>query len=349
VTRLGLLMTCAAGVLAVPATASADWGTTPVHIEKVTPNPQKGSLRVELSLPSSSYYKDNARLTLRATSVISGKRVVVADSSSSGTPSSGAYDVTPRRAALKTLKARLVLKTVLTVAFAPAGGKPASSHDSARTAFRILRYPLAECDASRSVTGVHEPKGENISVTVEYAGQGISCAHAPPIARAWARCALAPARSRGTCAKTVGGFRCRSSDLGDDSDSGAGGGIESQATITLTGKVSCKRPKHRTQVLFGFSREAPNPVAVRGCRNASVPYPGGSLSEFEQANTTCSAAVEVARAHTQCRLSHGRKGRCVVKVLGYSCREERTSGTTVEGTVTCQSALKRVRFTFRQT
>ena len=79
VTRPGLLLTCVAGLLAAaPATASADWDTTPVHIEKVTPNPQKGTLRVELSLPSSSYYKDRAKLTLKATSIVAGKRVVVA-------------------------------------------------------------------------------------------------------------------------------------------------------------------------------------------------------------------------------------------------------------------------------
>ena len=255
----------------------------------------------------------------------------------------------PGRAALTTLKAKLALKTVLTVTFAPAGGTPAPSHDSAAATFRLLRHPLAECDVSQSVKGIPEPKGENISVRVEYAGQGISCAHAPPIARAWAKCALVPAGSKGTCTKTVGGFRCRSSDLADDADSGADGGIESQATITLTGKVSCKKPKKRTQVLLDFSREAPNPVAVRECRNASVAYTGGSLSDFEQANTSCATAVKVARAHTQCRLSHGRKGRCVTRVLGYSCREERTSGTTLSGTVTCANGLRRVRFTFSQT
>lgn len=63
----------------------------------------------------------------------------------------------------------------------------------------------------------------------------------------------------------------------------------------------------------------------------------------------CAAGNDVVRAYHKCRKANGVSGRCVKKVLGYACQEQRTTGPVqFSGKVTCAKGKKRVVHTYTQ-
>jgi hypothetical protein len=83
--------------------------------------------------------------------------------------------------------------------------------------------------------------------------------------------------------------------------------------------------------------------AVASAGTCSAPkYPGsGYFTSLKVTKVSCSTGKKVTLAHYKCRVKHGVKGRCVSKVLGYSCKETRRSiSTEIDGTVTCKSGSK---------
>jgi hypothetical protein len=85
------------------------------------------------------------------------------------------------------------------------------------------------------------------------------------------------------------------------------------------------------------------------CKPGAYPGAGGTYKSLSVTKTTCSAGQKVANAFQACRLKNGKSGRCVKKVLGYACREQRTA-TPVQFTakVTCANGKKKVTHTYVQ-
>ena len=66
--------------------------------------------------------------------------------------------------------------------------------------------------------------------------------------------------------------------------------------------------------------------------------------------TTCKTGIAVVKAYHRCRTAKGVSGRCVKKVQGYACREQRTTGPTeFSATVTCVKGKVTVKHAYRQT
>jgi hypothetical protein len=91
--------------------------------------------------------------------------------------------------------------------------------------------------------------------------------------------------------------------------------------------------------------------AAASAATCSAPkYPGsGYFTSLKVTKVSCSTGKKVTLAHYKCRVKHGKTGRCVSKVLGYSCRETRRSiSTEIDGTVTCKRGSKKVVYSYQQ-
>ncbi|MCW2992373.1 MAG: hypothetical protein JWM73_2967, partial [Solirubrobacterales bacterium] len=68
------------------------------------------------------------------------------------------------------------------------------------------------------------------------------------------------------------------------------------------------------------------------------------------AGTSCANGKTVVRAFHKCRKAHGGiTGRCPVKVLGYRCKETRTTGPQqISSKVVCSNGSRRVGHYYNQ-
>jgi hypothetical protein len=79
-------------------------------------------------------------------------------------------------------------------------------------------------------------------------------------------------------------------------------------------------------------------------------YPGqGYFMTMSVTKTSCAGGKRVALAHHRCRVKRGVKGTCRSTVLGYTCKERRsTIPTEIDARVTCKKRSARVIFTYQQ-
>jgi hypothetical protein len=333
---------------AAPATAGAAGG---ISIGKETVDSGMGAIFYDFSFPLDAFTKstDTAKVVLVATATSKGKTLVVGAESWTFTYEGGRTTarVGPLKgAALKLLKAKRSLPITVKVTFTLSNGAAASTLVDKAT-LRLDKFKPKNC-GPKEIKGVPTRAGVHLSLYVFQAG-GISCGKAAPVALAWGKCGLAPGVS-GVCATKLSGFKCKSSGVGDGN---SGSDDELTAGEDLSGQVRCEDTKHRT-IYMGFSRETPG-ISFTNCPVAGAtayPIAGGSYTAFGASGTSCANAYAVAKAHATCRNAKGPQGRCVTKVLGYSCqeiRENNTSARQFTATVTCQNGAKAVRYEYTQT
>jgi hypothetical protein len=79
-------------------------------------------------------------------------------------------------------------------------------------------------------------------------------------------------------------------------------------------------------------------------------YPGnGSITSLSVTKVSCTTGKKVALAYYKCRTKTGPTGRCVSKVLGYACIEQRTTTAAgINAKVTCKNKKKRVVHAYQQ-
>ena len=92
--------------------------------------------------------------------------------------------------------------------------------------------------------------------------------------------------------------------------------------------------------------------AVASAGTCSAPkYPGsGYFTSLSVHGTSCATGKQLALAYRRCRIRHGGvKGRCPGGVMGYSCKEKRTSiPTEIDARVTCVRGSRKVVHTYQQ-
>lgn len=97
---------------------------------------------------------------------------------------------------------------------------------------------------------------------------------------------------------------------------------------------------------------APGSAAARTCdvRRDAGSFGVTYVTSLKVSGTSCARGKQVIRAFTACRKAHGGvKGRCNRRVLGYRCRERRSSiATQFSSRVTCRAGARRVIFTYTQ-
>jgi hypothetical protein len=94
---------------------------------------------------------------------------------------------------------------------------------------------------------------------------------------------------------------------------------------------------------------APQAGTARSCTTPAYPS-AGSFTSLSATRTTCATARKVALGHYRCRTSNSPTGRCVRRVVGYSCAERRTSTPSeISARVTCKKKKRKVVFGFQQT
>ena len=96
----------------------------------------------------------------------------------------------------------------------------------------------------------------------------------------------------------------------------------------------------------------PAHAKTRSCnvQRDSDKYGPSYVTSLKVTNVTCATGKTVVRAYHRCRHAHGGvKGRCPTKVLGYACRETRSSiATQLTGKVTCIRGSRRVVHTYTE-
>lgn len=92
--------------------------------------------------------------------------------------------------------------------------------------------------------------------------------------------------------------------------------------------------------------------AAKTCNIASVERKLGPtyVTSLTATGTSCGAAQRLVKAFHACRRAHGgAKGRCTSTVLGYSCKERRsTIPTQFSAKVTCTKSGSKVVHTYTQ-
>jgi hypothetical protein len=105
-------------------------------------------------------------------------------------------------------------------------------------------------------------------------------------------------------------------------------------------------------LLTGFLLVVPGASAAHAkqCDEPAYPVPNGSFSKLTAKKTTCAKAARVAVKHYKCRTKTGPAGRCVSKVKGYACNEQRTTSPTGDfaAKVTCTKGQAKVSFSYAQ-
>jgi hypothetical protein len=113
-------------------------------------------------------------------------------------------------------------------------------------------------------------------------------------------------------------------------------------------------PRSMTRLALAFTLVLAIIVAVPGAAHAATcsnpKYPGsGYFTSLKVTKVSCATGKKVALAYYKCRTKTGVKGRCVSKVLGYSCRETRTSiPTEIDARVKCTNGSKKVEHSYQQ-
>jgi hypothetical protein len=95
------------------------------------------------------------------------------------------------------------------------------------------------------------------------------------------------------------------------------------------------------------------PVQATTCAAPAYPATDGSFHpEVTAKHLSCAKAAKVMLKHYKCRTETGPMGRCVHKVKGFACLEERYSdfyAPDYQATVTCKHNRKKVVFGYNQT
>ena len=113
-------------------------------------------------------------------------------------------------------------------------------------------------------------------------------------------------------------------------------------------------PASMTRLAVAFTVVLAIIVALPGAAHAATcsnpKYPGsGYFTSLKVTKVSCSTGKKVAIAYYKCRLKHGVKGRCTSRVLGYTCKEKRTSiPTEIDARVTCKRGSKKVEHSYQQ-
>ena len=118
--------------------------------------------------------------------------------------------------------------------------------------------------------------------------------------------------------------------------------------VQLLAVVACLAAAAAVAVGAGAAGAA----TAHAARTCSPPrYPGsGYFTSLSVRGTSCATGRRVALAWYRCRVrSGGPTGRCHSRVLGYSCRERRTSiPTEIDARVTCRRSGATVVHTYQQ-
>lgn len=108
----------------------------------------------------------------------------------------------------------------------------------------------------------------------------------------------------------------------------------------------------RTLCLAGCLAAACLAPASASASTCSAPaYPGsGYFTSLKTKHVGCKTGRKVTLAHYNCRIAHGKKGKCRHKVLHYRCTEKRFGviATEFNARVTCKRGTKRVIYTYQQ-
>jgi hypothetical protein len=114
-------------------------------------------------------------------------------------------------------------------------------------------------------------------------------------------------------------------------------------------------PASMTRLAVAFALVLALIVALPGAAHArstcpNPKYPGsGYFTSLKVTKVSCATGKKVAVAYYKCRLKHGVSGRCTSRVLGYSCKETRTSiPTEIDARVTCKDGSKKVEHSYQQ-
>lgn len=97
---------------------------------------------------------------------------------------------------------------------------------------------------------------------------------------------------------------------------------------------------------------APVAAAAKTCdiRGAEATFGPTSVSSLSVTGVSCDEGKKVVRAYYRCRTANGVSGRCVRKVRGLACREQRTTvGNQFDASVTCTKRGVSVRHRYSQT
>jgi hypothetical protein len=93
------------------------------------------------------------------------------------------------------------------------------------------------------------------------------------------------------------------------------------------------------------------PTAARAATCHPPSYPGsGYFTSLTVHGTSCATGKKLVLAYRRCRVRHGGvKGRCPGGVMGYTCKEKRTSiPTEIDARVTCTRGSRKVVHTYQQ-
>ena len=102
--------------------------------------------------------------------------------------------------------------------------------------------------------------------------------------------------------------------------------------------------------LVAFAAIAPSASAAKSCTAPAYPTPNGSFSSLKVTKVSCATGKKVTLSYHACRTKTGPAGRCVSKVRGYACREQRTTvATQIDAKVSCaKGKKKKVSFSYTQ-
>ena len=103
--------------------------------------------------------------------------------------------------------------------------------------------------------------------------------------------------------------------------------------------------------LLALAVLAPGASAAKSCTAPAYPGGMGTFSSLKVAKVSCATGKKVTLSYHACRTKTGPAGRCVGKVRGYACREQRTTvATEISAKVQCQKGKKKkVSFSYTQT
>jgi hypothetical protein len=105
-------------------------------------------------------------------------------------------------------------------------------------------------------------------------------------------------------------------------------------------------------LLTAIALIAAAPAGARAATCDVPPYPdaSGEWTSLKVAKVNCAEGKRVLDAFHACRTKTGASGRCVRKVRGYACSEQRTTtGGQISASATCKKGSRKVTFAFRQT
>jgi hypothetical protein len=104
-------------------------------------------------------------------------------------------------------------------------------------------------------------------------------------------------------------------------------------------------------VTGGPATASPVQRASQTCTPPKYPGSGYFTGKIRVTNISCSYGKRFVVAYYKCRTKNGSRpaGRCVTKVLGFSCTEKRESiPTEIDARVTCRRGTQRIVHTYQQ-